>query len=1342
MSKETHFYLPRILTADPVSGKTYTEDELLKASPYLIILAEPGAGKTELMHSLAQRLSTQSIEANSFRYRADNECGRPLVIDGFDELAKIDKAGIHQLLALALKAKPTHLIVSSRSSEWSHSSTSQFRKTFNVDPLVVYLCEFSQDELRTLFSYLHPNEDFDGFVREAKRFGVDVLLSNPQFLHLLAAAYSESNGHFSSREALFAQSVKYQAREDNRDIVIDDVPLSVEQKINISAEIFTKLLLSGSEGIATSEPAETRVYPFIYSLAASIPSPKGILASRLFRPGYQPDQHRPVHKIIAEYSAAVYLTKRIGSSADPLTLRKCLSLIAPSHYVRDELRGLLGWMAACGDNTMQQNIIQLDPYAVLANGDPSQLTVSSRLFLIGQLQKLEREDPFFRRNDAWRRFSVTGFFTPEVIDTIRPLLTPQGEGHLSGLLLELLQGVEEAHALSPTLSSLVCDRLLDLHTRLLACGCLLGLKHYNFSVELARLLGEATSDSLRVASEIYTARGAESFANDELATFLRTCCGLYSNPNNEVGNISTDHYFVSLFISQLPITCVEPLLNILSDGLTCECKKQSFECYCRNGISKIIGKLLDNYVVNAALPLNPVSIWRWIEYLNFHETISADRSETVKVLQQNATLRRGVYRHVLSGNFDAHALREALDNHFRYPYHAHAGLCFKDGDQEYLLNMAFEEENVALWSLLFPHHFRNRQITERKNNPLRQLCRRHALSNPRFMQAWVSVERGMKSLGRPDQKLARLSRRMKRRREAKRAMNLQWIDSHRDEISQGMQWGILDSFARTMLSQPDNLASKFGDRNLVEQSLINCLKHISPHIPDLSEVTRLKTEGKAYGMRYIFYAACMLLFEDQGTLASLDKLLLSILRTEANHGNSEGARLIHNAMMENVDQLLFPAGQGTEIFLRGYLEPQLEYPHPPLELIMKPSVFDSIRGQLAIEWLGQYKALSLNTVRSLFKLACWEASQSELCHVITKRCEEFQSSHTDNTGDNNQEELRLFWLIRAFYFLPEFPADYWQRIIADKRNLLRFNSLSRGINREDTQHWPSLSAEKLGSILEGFVGQWPVMRSSPLSQNQRSEDGDAWDIMYVIVERIGTTEPSEGILVIKRLLEMPSLQPLHSELKSALVTLQRERLFRDYTPPCAHDVTEVLNHDGVVTVEGLRESVLYQLEVYQQHISKGEFNTIRQFKPNGNRLDEESARDVIAEWLRSALLPQGITIVKEHEVNDEKRADISASKAHRDRRLLLMIEVKGQWHKAIYTAPYEQLYELYSLTPDAGMQGIYIALWFGQHEKVANTHKHGLKSAEELRLAIIEKLPAELHKQIDVFVLDLSKEAF
>ncbi|MGG7445059.1 hypothetical protein ACQ3G7_03090 [Kosakonia oryzendophytica] len=1339
MSEEAHFYLPRILTANPVSGKTYTEDELLQASPHVIILAEPGAGKTELMHSLARRLSTQPIEANAFRYRTDNECGRPLVIDGFDELAKIDKAGIHQLLAQALRAKPTHLIVSSRSSEWSHSSTSQFRKIFNVAPLVVYLCEFSQDELRMLFRHLHPDEDFDGFVREAKRFGVDVLLSNPQFLHLLAAAYTESNGHFSSREALFSQSVRYLAREENLDITVDEVPLSVDQKINISAEIFTKLLLSGSEGVATSEPAETRVYPFIYSLAASVPSPKGILATRLFRPGYQADQHRPVHKIIAEYSAAVYLTKRIADTADPLTLRKCLSVIAPGHYVRDELRGLLGWMAASGDSAMQQNIIQLDPYAVLANGDPSRLTVSSRLFLIGQLQKLEKDDPFFRRNDAWRRFNVTGFFTPEVIDAIRPLLTPQGEGHLSGLLLELLQGVDEVHALSTTLSSLVCDSSLPQHSRWLAAGCLLGLKHYDFRPELTLLLGEATSDSLQVASEIYTVAGPETFTTAELATFLRACCGLYSNPNREDDYISTDHYFVGIFISQLPITCLEPLLNTLSDGLTCKCHKKDYECNCRNGISKIIGELLDNYVVNVARPLDPVSIWRWVENLNFHDAVSADRSETVKTLQQDATLRRGIYRHVLSGQFDANALRDALNNHFQNSYHAHAGLCFNDGDREYLLNMAYAEENVELWRLLFPHHIRNRQIARMQISTLRQTCRRHALSKPRFMQVWASVERGMKSLGLPDPKHTRMSRRMKHRREAWRVKNLQWIESNRDKVLQGMQWGLLDSFAKRLLSQPETVTSHFGDRHLVEQALINCLPHISSHIPELRELAHLNTEGKTYGVRYIFYAACMLLFEQNNTLASLDNSLLRILRTEADYGRGEGSRLRHDAMMTDVDRILFPTGQGTDIFLRDYLEPQIEHPHPPLELIMQPSVFDSVRGQFAVEWLSQYQALTLNTAISLFKIACTEVTTAELRSVITRRCEEIQSSWDDSTGDNDREGLRLFWLIRAFYFLPEISADYWQRIIADKCNLLRFSSLTRRINRENIHHWPSLSAEKLGAILEGFIEQWPLLLATSQQQNQRNDNGDAWHIMYEIAESLGAAEPSEGIPVVSRLLDMPSMRPLESGLRSSLATLQRERLFRDYTPPCAHDVTEILNHDVVVTIEGLRETVLYQLGVYQQHISKGEFNTIRLFYPNGKRLDEESSRDVIAEWLRSALLPQGISVVKEHEGNDEKRADISATKMYRNKRLLLMVEVKGQWHRDIYTAAYEQLYELYSLTPDAGMQGIYIALWFGPHEKVANAQTHALKSAEDLKQAIIEKLPVELHKQIDVFVLDLSK---
>ena len=150
-----------------------------------------------------------------------------------------------------------------------------------------------------------------------------------------------------------------------------------------------------------------------------------------FKPDDSVGQHRPVHKIVAEYCAAEYLTKRIADPADPLTLPKCLPIIAPNSTVRDELRGLLGWMAALGNRPIEESAIELDPYAVLANGDPSQLEHSSKRLLINRLKEIETQDPYFRRGDFWRRFSVAGFFTPDVLDEIKPLLTSGSDGALA-----------------------------------------------------------------------------------------------------------------------------------------------------------------------------------------------------------------------------------------------------------------------------------------------------------------------------------------------------------------------------------------------------------------------------------------------------------------------------------------------------------------------------------------------------------------------------------------------------------------------------------------------------------------------------------------------------------------------------------------------------------------------------------------------------------------------------------------------------------------------------------------------------------------------------------------------
>ena len=51
-------YIPRRLSH---SDRVYAEDELLAASSYIVVLAEPGGGKTALMESLAEKLGTDAV---------------------------------------------------------------------------------------------------------------------------------------------------------------------------------------------------------------------------------------------------------------------------------------------------------------------------------------------------------------------------------------------------------------------------------------------------------------------------------------------------------------------------------------------------------------------------------------------------------------------------------------------------------------------------------------------------------------------------------------------------------------------------------------------------------------------------------------------------------------------------------------------------------------------------------------------------------------------------------------------------------------------------------------------------------------------------------------------------------------------------------------------------------------------------------------------------------------------------------------------------------------------------------------------------------------------------------
>ena len=171
----------------------------------------------------------------------------------------------------------------------------------------------------------------------------------------------------------------------------------------------------------------------------------------------------------------------------------------------------------------------------------------------------------------------------------------------------------------------------------------------------------------------------------------------------------------------------------------------------------------------------------------------------------------------------------------------------------------------------------------------------------------------------------------------------------------------------------------------------------------------------------------------------------------------------------------------------------------------------------------------------------------------------------------------------------------------------------------------------------------------------------------------------------------------------------------------------------------MRALILEELEVMQHWLRGTSTDPLEMFWPRGAHVDENTARNRIVERLQPRLEALDASVVIEHHMAQGNRCDFTAAKVLDGRRRLLVCEVKGQWHPQLYTAAAEQLDKHYAIHPDAARQGIYLALWFGPDEKVANRKKHRIKSAQELKAAILQRMPPDLLGFIDVFVLDLSK---
>src|SRR5690606_14455367 len=105
----------------------------------------------------------------------------------------------------------------------------------------------------------------------------------------------------------------------------------------------------------------------------------------------------------------------------------------------------------------------------------------------------------------------------------------------------------------------------------------------------------------------------------------------------------------------------------------------------------------------------------------------------------------------------------------------------------------------------------------------------------------------------------------------------------------------------------------------------------------------------------------------------------------------------------------------------------------------------------------------------------------------------------------------------------------------------------------------------------------------------------------------------------------------------------------------------------------LQAVMLDALETAQKWLHGNDVDWYRGFfRENGDHKDEEPCRDELIKMLRA--IDHGIEYIPESHGADDKRVDIVARATA---KLILPIEVKGQWHRQLWTAADQQLDHLY-----------------------------------------------------------------
>jgi hypothetical protein len=1322
---------PKDEVVTPKRMSDYTE------TANIVLVGDPGAGKSHLFDELAQVARTSVQSARAFLNTPPGGAGSTLFIDALDErrAGRSDQATIDLIVQKLFTVNASRVRLACREHDWlGGTDLAAFHPYFaqsggyvvlKLEPLT----EAEQRDILKKTGVADPQQS----IEEAERRGLSEFLINPQNLIMLAEVV-QKKAWPTTRWELLEETTILLLKEHNLAHVRSGGGQYAVKEVRPPASAACALrLISDVEGISLAEAETDPLYPSYRTIPFAKPElTLASLGRRAFRAlGNEAVDYS--HRVRAEYAAAGWLSQQIR---DGLPLSRVQALIGIDGVPTPELRGMHAWLAVLLPD-FSDAIIDADPFGVLIYSDPNSLSLSQRARLLQALSRLAAADPYFRPEEhaptainALCRFDMA----PHLKKILQDARAPFG---IKLLVLEALGSAPPLLSLQKEIAAVVADPAapFGLKVPAMRAAARLGPTAIKAVVKIYRGLGESALD-IRLRGYILATFYVGHFSAKDVSDLFNAAVRCKEELLTGVlWQISTS----------IPTHDIPSVLDAVVAGSESASKLEQRRN--RSERERFIERLIIRALDERADGVSGHRLWTWLE---MRSAIRGDHDnrqfEHIKPLMaERPSLARATFDAAVAGYSPtlpvwrlSNRLREYLPTSFgaetlRWLTDSLVSGISDAKKRDALFELAFSwlygspDDSIEIFETLY-------DLADSIHD-LRSI-RDGFLAMP--LQSWQAEDK--------QRAAAQLEKRT-----AGRLKNLQQFAKDVSKIRDGthlgwMIWAADVYFANfsdvdSAKSAHERLEDELGLENVV--AVIDGFKALlrTGTLPTLLDLVAADSKNSYPKLWYAYLAGMDEAWLETPSLAGFSddllKVLVSIdllLPTSSRRARGTTEQDAHTWKDHVVSTKPSLVKDAYLYLVEAGLKEDKQH-ISGLHALLNDAPFASFRGEIATYLLEKYPNLSPQRLEEVLQIALTQSPRNLVLDLARKKLD------PDAPLTDEQREL---WVLTAYLLSPDLYQSTLESCAQEKRSIVwRMRALTS--YDSDSNNKPILLIKPQQRELFAHIAasHFPSAGHPTGGWSGDENEWDAADYVRNLLNALSADKSAEATEALQRLALDPMMTTYTDSIKHALAN-QRAR-YREmiYKQPNWTETIATLSGEAPANIADLQALVIEHLREISKRIGTQNIDIFKDFwnedshgRPVNPKI-EESARNVLLGLLKTRLDSLGVITEPEGQMVADKRADITAALPGRK----LIIELKRDIHIELWSAPATQLDRFYTRDPDASGYGIYGVFWYGKYRQGSIPKPpNGTRpqSALELETMLNDRIVAEQRNKLRAVVIDVS----